>query len=187
MQAGFSTADKISDVSGRGVGLDVVRSSIEALRGRVEIDSKEGKGSRFSIFLPLTLAIIDGMLVKSEGETFIIPTLSIVESFRPPKEILHTVQGEGEFVNLRTELLPIVRLNRVLEIGSSMPDPSESILVCVENDGGRFAILVDELLGRQQVVIKTLGKMFSHLEEVSGGAVLGNGEIALILNVDGLH
>lgn len=187
MQAGFSTADKISDVSGRGVGLDVVRSSIEALRGRVEIDSKEGKGSRFSIFLPLTLAIIDGMLVKSEGETFIIPTLSIVESFRPPKEILHTVQGEGEFVNLRTELLPIVRLNRALEIGSSMPDPSESILVCVENDGGRFAILIDELLGRQQVVIKTLGKMFSHLEEVSGGAVLGNGEIALILNVDGLH
>lgn len=187
LQPGFSTAKEISDVSGRGVGLDVVRSSIEALRGRLEIDSSEGQGSRFTILLPLTLAIIDGMFVKSAGETFIIPTLSIVESFRPPREILHVVQGEGEFVNLREELLPIIRLNRVLELDEAMPEASESILVCVEGERGRVAILVDELVGRSQVVIKTLGKMFAHLQEISGGAVLGNGEIALIVNVDGLR
>ncbi len=187
MQAGFSTADKISDISGRGVGLDVVRSSIEALRGKVEIESKLDKGSKFCILLPLTLAIIDGMLVKSSGETFIIPTLSIVESFRPHEDIVHTAQGQGEFVNLRDELLPIVRLNRILELDNNNPKVCESTLVCAENENGRFAILVDELVGRQQVVIKTLGKTLSHLKEVSGGAVLGNGEIALILNVEGLY
>lgn len=187
MQAGFSTADKISDISGRGVGLDVVRTSIENLRGKVEIDSTPGEGSKFCIYLPLTLAIIDGMLVKSAGETYIIPTLSIVESFRPTKEIVHIAQGKGEFVNLREELLPIVRLNQVLELDDKKPDPWESTLVCAENEKGRFAILIDELIGRQQVVIKTLGKTLSHLNEVSGGAVLGNGDIALILNVEGLY
>lgn len=187
MQAGFSTADKISDISGRGVGLDVVRNSIEELRGKVEIDSKVGIGTKFCILLPLTLAIIDGMLVKSSGETFIIPTLSIIESFRPHKEIVHTAQGEGEFVNLREELLPIIRLNRILELDDNNPKAWESTLVCAENENGRFAILVDELVGRQQVVIKTLGKTLSHLKEVSGGAVLGNGQIALILNVEGLY
>ena len=187
LQAGFSTAQKVSDVSGRGVGLDVVRSSIETLRGRIEIDSVEGRGSRFSIFLPLTLAIIDGMLVRSAGETFIIPTLSIIESFRPPGEILHVVQGEGEFVDLRQELLPIVRLNEILQISGESPEADESILVCVESEEGKFAILVDELLGRQQVVIKPLGKLFSHLAEFSGGAVLGNGEVALIVNIEGLR
>lgn len=187
MQPGFSTADVISDISGRGVGLDVVRTSIENLRGKIEIESEIGKGSSFAIYLPLTLAIIDGMLVRSSGETFIIPTLSIIESFRPTKEIVHTAQGKGEFVNLREELLPIVRLNSVLELDDKMPDPSESTLVCAENEKGRFAILVDELVGRQQVVIKSLGKTLAHLKEVSGGAVLGNGDIALILNVEGLH
>ncbi len=187
MQPGFSTADKISDISGRGVGLDVVRTSIEGLRGKIEIDSKAGKGTKFSIYLPLTLAIIDGMLVKSGGEIFIIPTLSILESFRPSDDIVHTAQGKGEFVKLRQELLPIVRLNDILELDNKRPKPSECTLVCAENDKGRFAILVDELIGRQQVVIKTLGKTLAHLKEVSGGAVMGNGEIALILNVEGLY
>jgi len=187
MQAGFSTADKISDISGRGVGLDVVRSSIEELRGKIEIDSVPNQGSKFCILLPLTLAIIDGMLVKSGGEVYIIPTLSIIESFRPAKEIVHTAQGKGEFVNLRSELLPVVRLNQLLELDNNKPNIWESTLVCVENERGRFAILVDDLIGRQQVVIKTLGKTLSHLKEISGGAVLGNGEIALILNVDGLY
>ncbi len=186
MQPGFSTADKISDISGRGVGLDVVRTSIEELRGKIEIDSTPGKGSKFAILLPLTLAIIDGMLVKSGGEVYIIPTLSIVESFRPTKDIVHTAQGKGEFVNLRSELLPVIRLNRLLELDTQKPNIWESTLVCAENERGRFAILVDDLIGRQQVVIKTLGKTLSHLKEISGGAVLGNGEIALILNVDGL-
>ena len=157
------------------------------MRGKIEVESALGKGSKFTILLPLTLAIIDGMLVKSAGETFIIPTLSIIESFQPAPETVHTAQGKGEFVNLREELLPVVRLNRVLDLGDEMPEICESTLVCVENEKGRFTILVDELVGRQQVVIKTLGKALSKLKEVSGGAVLGNGEVALILNVEGLY
>lgn len=187
LQAGFSTAAKISDISGRGVGLDVVRSFIENMRGKIEIESKLGKGSTFRIMLPLTLAIIDGMLVRSSDETFIIPTLSIIESFRPDESIVHSAQGKGEFVNLRNELLPVVRLNQLLSLDDKRPAISDSTLVCAENEKGRFAVLVDELVGRQQVVIKPLGSSLTKLKEISGGAVMGNGEIALILNVEGLY
>lgn len=187
MQPGFSTAEKISDISGRGVGLDVVNTSIEKLLGKVEIESEMGKGTSFTILLPLTLAIIDGMLVKSADEIFIIPILSILESFRPSKKIVHTMKSKGEFVNLREEILPIVRLNEKLDLDQTKPNPWDSTLVCVENEKGKFAILVDELIGRQQVVIKPLGKALSRLKEISGGAVMGNGEIALILNVEELH
>jgi len=187
MNAGFSTAEKVTDLSGRGVGLDVVTSFIETMRGKVEINSSLGKGSSFKIMLPLTLAIIDGMLVKSSGEIMIIPTLSIVESFRPLKESIHTAKGKGEYVKLRDELLPIVRLNHILNISEDRVEISESTLVSVENKNGKFAILVDELIGRQQVVVKSLGKALAGIKEVTGGAVLGNGDIALILNVDELH
>lgn len=187
MQPGFSTADKISDISGRGVGLDVVNTAIEKLLGKVEIESEEGKGTKFTILLPLTLAIIDGMLVQSAGEIFIIPILSIIESFRPHREIVHTVNKKGEFVNLREQLLPIVRLNEKLELNDEKPNPWDSTLVCVESENGKFAILVDELIGRQQVVIKPLGKALSGLKEISGGAIMGNGEIALILNIEELQ
>ena len=186
MQAGFSTADTISDISGRGVGLDVVRSSIEKLHGKIEIDSKKGEGSVFTIWLPLTLAIIDGMLVKSAGDVFIIPTLSVIESFRPDPSIVHTAKGEGEFVTLRGEMIPVLRLNRILQINETLPVISESILICIESDTGKYALLIDELLGRQQVVIKPLGKALESLKGISGGAIMGNGEIALILNVDDL-
>lgn len=186
LQAGFSTAEKISDISGRGVGLDVVRNFIENMRGKIEIDSELGKGSVFRIMLPLTLAIIDGMLVKSSDEIFIIPTLSIIESFRPSKDIVHTAQGKGEFVNLREDILPVVRLANRLGLSDAMPKITESTLVCVENESGKFAILVDELIGRQQVVIKSLGKSMSQIREISGGAVMGNGEVALILDVEGI-
>jgi two-component system, chemotaxis family, sensor kinase CheA len=186
MQAGFSTADTISDISGRGVGLDVVRSSIEKLHGKIEIDSKKGEGSVFTIWLPLTLAIIDGMLVKSAGDVFIIPTLSVIESFRPDPSIVHTAKGEGEFVTLRGEMIPVLRLNRILQINEELPTISESILICIESDTGKYALLIDELIGRQQVVIKPLGKALESLEGISGGAIMGNGEIALILNVDDL-
>ncbi len=187
MKPGLSTADKISDISGRGVGLDVVNSSIEKLHGKVEIESIEGKGTKFIILLPLTLAIIDGMLVESAGEIFIIPILSILESFRPTKEIVHTIKGKGEFVNLREEILPIVRLNEKLELNNERTNAWDSTLVCVENEKGKFAVLVNELIGRQQVVIKPLGKALSKLKEISGGAVMGNGEIALILNIEELY
>jgi len=188
MQPGFSTAKVISDVSGRGVGLDVVKNSIEKLRGKVEVNSELGKGSTFSIILPLTLAIIDGMLVKSGDDIFIIPTLSVVESFVPSKEIVHMLKGKGEFVNLRGEQIPVIRLNEALSLGVERErEPIwESTLVCVESEKGRMAILVDALLGRQQVVIKTLGRSMAKIKEISGGAILGNGDIALILSIDGL-
>lgn len=187
MQPGFSTADVISDISGRGVGLDVVKTAIEAVRGKVDISSEEGKGTTFSIVLPLTLAIIDGMIVRCSDKIFIIPTLSITESFRPQEANVHSARGKEEFVQLRSDLLPIVRLNRVLELDECMPNPWESTLVCIENVRGKFALLVDELVGRQQVVIKTLGGFLAKTEGVSGGAVMGNGEIALILNVEELY
>lgn len=187
MQPGFSTAETISDLSGRGVGLDVVKTSIEKLRGKIEIDSKEGQGTTFSIILPLTLAIIDGMLVQTADEIYIIPTLSVVESFRPQREIVHLFKGKGEFVNLRGECIPIIRLSDVFDLNAKKIEAWDAILVCVETEAGRIAILVDELLGRQQVVIKTLGKSLSKLKEISGGAILGNGDIALILNVDELR
>ncbi len=187
MQPGFSTAKVISDVSGRGVGLDVVKNSIEKLRGKVEITSELGKGSTFSIILPLTLAIIDGILVKSGDDIFIIPTLSVVESFVPSKDIVHMLKGRGEFVNLRGEQIPVVRLDEALgQSGENKQPIWESTLVCVESERGRMAILVDALLGRQQVVIKTLGRSMAKIKEISGGAILGNGDIALILNIDGL-
>lgn len=186
MQAGFSTADQISDISGRGVGLDVVRSSIEKLQGKVEIDSTVGEGSVFTILLPLTLAIIDGMIVKSAGDMFIVPTLSVVESFIPQKDIVHTARGKGEFVDLRGEMIPVVRLNEVLSINDSRPLIWESTLLCVESEDGKYALLIDDLVGRQQVVIKTLGKALSKLRGVSGGAIMGNGDIALILNIEDL-
>lgn len=187
MQPGFSTAEAISDLSGRGVGLDVVKTSIEKLRGKIEIESVEGTGTTFSMVLPLTLAIIDGMLVEAAGEIYIIPTLSVVESFRPEKEIVHSFKDKGEFVSLRGQYLPIIRLSDVFELPVSRTEPWEGILVCVETESGRIAIMVDDLVGRQQVVIKPLGKALARLKEISGGAILGSGDIALILNVDELR
>jgi len=186
MQAGFSTADQISDISGRGVGLDVVRNAIENLNGKVEIHSKLSSGSTFTILLPLTLAIIDGMSVRSEQDTYIIPTLSILESFIPKKQIVYTFKKEGEFVDLRGEMLPIVRLNQLLELEGSKPDIWESTLICIENDKGKFALLVDDIIGRQQVVIKSLDPLLAKVKELAGSAILGNGEVALILNTEAL-
>ncbi|MFY9142458.1 chemotaxis protein CheA [Sulfuricurvum sp.] len=187
MQPGFSTADTISDLSGRGVGLDVVKTSIEKLRGKIEIESREGEGTTFSMVLPLTLAIIDGMLVQTAGEIYIIPTLSVVESFRPDREIVHAMKEKGEFVSLRGQHIPVIRLSDVFDLPTEHIEPWDGILVCVETEAGRIAIMVDELVGRQQVVIKPLGKSLAKLKEISGGAILGSGDIALILNVDELR
>lgn len=188
MQAGFSTAEAISDLSGRGVGLDVVRSSVEQLRGKVEIQSMAQQGTTFSLQLPLTLAIIDGMLVRCAHETFIIPTLSILESFQPSNDSVFTYQGKGEFVKLREEILPIVRLDEVLNIRAAKRlKAAEATLVHVENDNGHFALLVDELISRQQVVIKPIGEGSIRVPQVSGAAVMGNGMVSLILNVEGLY
>ncbi|MCK9257340.1 MAG: chemotaxis protein CheA [Sulfurospirillaceae bacterium] len=186
MQAGFSTAAQISDVSGRGVGLDVVRSSIEKLNGKVEISSTKDEGTVFTILLPLTLAIIDGMLVKCENDTYIIPTLSVLESFIPKKENVHTFKNEGEFIDLRGNMIPIVRLAKILNTQTKTVSPTESTLVCIESEKGRYALLIDDLIGRQQVVIKPLGYALSSIKEFSGSAIMGNGDIALILNTEEL-
>lgn len=183
---GFSTADKVTNVSGRGVGMDVVRTNVEALRGTVEIASKQGGGSAFSIRLPLTLAIIDGMVIRTGSERFILPIIAITETFRPKAEDISTVQGRAELVMLRGDLIPLCRLGYAFGIETAETEVTDSILVVIESKGRRIALMVDELLGQQQVVIKTLGSMFGRVKGVSGGAVLGDGRISLILDVEGL-
>ncbi len=183
---GFSTADKVTDVSGRGVGMDVVRTNIEALRGTIGINSRPGGGSTFSFRLPLTLAIIDGMVIRVGSERFILPIIAITETFRPRPEDITTVQGVSELVMLRGSLLPVCRLGHRLGVADAGTELTESILVVVESKERRLALVVDELLGQQQVVIKSLGKLFGHVDGVNGGAILGDGRVRLILDVEGL-
>jgi two-component system, chemotaxis family, sensor kinase CheA len=181
-QPGFSTADKVTDVSGRGVGMDVVKRNIGNLRGRIEIVSEEGKGTTFYIRLPLTLAIIDGVVVKISDEKFIIPTLSIIETIRAKEEQLSTVIGKGEIFNIRGELLPLFRLHRLFSLEGAKEKPTDGLIVVVNGDGGNCALLVDDLLGKQQVVIKSLDQTFKKLEGISGAAIMGDGRVALILD-----
>lgn len=185
-QPGFSTAERVTDISGRGVGMDVVRKNIEKLRGRVDIQSKEGWGTSISVILPLTLAIIDGMVVQVGCEKYIIPTLSIKESYRPGREEIITVQNKGEMCHMRGSLLPVVRLSNLFHIEPVHRNPWEALLVVVEEDGMQSCIMIDELIGQQQVVIKSLGDTFKSTKGVSGGAILGDGKVGLILDVRGL-
>ncbi|MFC1464433.1 MAG: chemotaxis protein CheA [Candidatus Brachytrichaceae bacterium NZ_4S206] len=184
--AGLSTAEKVTDISGRGVGMDVVKRNIEALRGRVEITTEPGKGSTFTIRLPLTLAVIDGMIVKVGSQKYIIPITSIEQSLRPTAEQISTVYGRGEMCMVRGSLLPIVRLHRAFNVEPKSQDPTEALVVIVHDNDRRACLMVDELLGQQQVVIKSLGEKIGRLPGVSGGAVLGDGNVSLILDVAGL-
>ena len=186
---GFSTAEKVTEFSGRGVGMDVVRRNLEALRGRVEIQSTQGKGSTFTIRLPLTLAVIDGLVVMVGTQKYILPIASIEQSLRPTKEMLSSVQGRGEMCMVRGELLPIVRLHRLFGVEPRSTDPTQALVVIVQDGADRCCILVDELLGQEQVVIKSLGMHGETCEDtrgLSGGAVLGDGNVSLILDVPGL-
>jgi len=183
---GFSTADKVTEVSGRGVGMDVVRRNIESLRGKVEIKSSPGQGSTIRMRLPLTMAIIDGMVVGVGEDRFVLPTLSIVQSFRPREGDVQTVVGRGEMVSVRGALLPIYRLSEILNIAGGMTDPTQALLIVIESHDMRFTLMVDEILYQQQVVIKSLGQGIGNLPGVSGGAILGDGRVALILDVAGL-
>ncbi len=180
---GFSTADAVTDISGRGVGMDVVRRNVEAMRGRIEIDSRPGQGTRFIIRLPLTLAITDGMLVRVGTERYIVPTVNIQVSFRPEPAARSTVAGRGEVVTLRGDVLPLVRLHRVFGIGGAEEDPSRALLMVVGDGTRRAALLVDELLGQQQLVAKSLGEGVGRVPGTSGGAILGDGRVGLILDV----
>ncbi len=182
---GFSTAEKVTDISGRGVGMDVVRRNIEALRGSVEIYSTPGEGSVFSMRLPLTMAIIDGMIVRIGTQRYVVPTLSIERSFRPLESDLTMVFGKGELVRVGEQHLAVHRLKHVFDIDEGVDALSEGLLLVLESGKRRACVFVDEILGQQQVVIKTLGARES-LRGVSGGAILGDGRVALIVDVGGL-
>jgi len=185
-EAGFSTAKKITDVSGRGVGMDVVRKNIESLRGKVEIRSEKGKGSVFTIILPLTLAIIEGMIVRAGIEKYIIPTLSVVASLHPKPGDISTVVNRGEMLSFQGELISLFRLSRFFKINGAEQDPTRAVIVVVEAGGQQIGLLVDELLGQQQVVIKSLSETFQGIEGISGGTIMPDGRVGLIINVDGL-
>ncbi len=184
--AGFSTAEKVTDISGRGVGMDVVRRNIEKLRGKIEIESTPGQGSTFSIHLPLTLAIIDGLIVGLGGERYILPTLSVRESFRPTADMISTVHERGELVNVRGRLIPLLRLHELLGLPGATTDPTQGILILVESDYRCRCVLVDQLIGKQEVVIKSLADIFKRKPGLAGAAILGDGRVGLILDVAGL-
>lgn len=180
---GFSTAKKVTDVSGRGVGMDVVKKNIEALRGSVELTSEKGRGTVVSMRLPLTLAIIDGLIIVVGHERYIVPTLSVVESLRPRPDDIHTVSGRGELLNLRGELIPLFRISRLFHIMDAIEEPTQALSMIVEDQGKRVALVVDSLIGQQQVVIKNLGHALGRVRGVSGGAVMSDGTVGLILDV----
>ena len=186
-QAGFSTAKEITDVSGRGVGMDVVRKNITSLGGAVEIQSEYGKGSTFTIRLPLTLAILDGQTVIVGDEIYIIPLVSIVESIQISSDMINKVAGKGETFKLRDEYIPIVRLSSVFGIeNAKAKELEDGLLVVVEADRKPCGLFIDDLLGQQQVVIKSLEQNYHRVDGVSGATILGDGSVALILDIPGL-
>ena len=186
-QPGFSTAEQVSDVSGRGVGMDVVRRNINELGGAIEIESTPGKGSAIIIRLPLTLAILDGQTIRIGKETYIVPLVSIVESIQIQESMLNTVVGRGETFTLREEYLPVVRMQEVFGIEDhDAKRLTDGILVVVEGEGRKCGLFVDDLLGQQQVVIKSLEANYRKVEGISGATILGDGSVALILDIPGL-
>jgi two-component system chemotaxis sensor kinase CheA len=185
-EAGFSTAEAVTDVSGRGVGMDVVKRNIAELGGRVEIDSAEGYGTRTTIRLPLTLAILDGLSVSVGGQTFIAPLGSIVESLQVYADDLKSVSGEGHLLRVRGEYLPLVSLHKVFNIDNAVTDFTKGIVVIIESEGKKTALMVDELLGQHQVVIKSLESNFRKVRGISGATIMGDGKVALILDVQAL-
>jgi len=183
---GFSLASKVTDLSGRGVGMDVVRRNIERLRGTIEIDSAEGRGTTFTIGLPLTLAIIEGLLVQVGDQRFVVPTLSVRESFRPLPSMMSVVQGRGEMVSVRGTLTPLLRLANHLHIPGAVTDPTQGIVMVLEAGQECRCVLVDALVGKQEVVIKSLGETFQDQQEFAGAAILGDGRVGLILDITSL-
>jgi two-component system chemotaxis sensor kinase CheA len=183
---GFTTSEEAGDLSGRGVGMDVVKTNIESLRGVVEISTAENAGTTFLIKLPLTLAIIEGMLLRSGGSVYIVPLLSIIECIQPEKEDIERFEGKGELVHFRGRYVPLVRLYDYFGTKADCENPWETIVVIVESGNDTIGIMVDELLGQQQIVIKTLSGNITKTRAVSGAAILGDGKVALILDIHGL-
>jgi two-component system chemotaxis sensor kinase CheA len=183
---GFSTAAAVTDLSGRGVGMDVVRGNISKLRGRIEVSSDLGVGTTFTIFLPLTLAIIDGMVVGVGDHRYVIPTLAVRESFRPTTDMISTVLDHGKLVRKRNQLIPLIHLGELLGISYRYPDATEGIVILVESGTVQRCIVVDTLIGKSEVVIKDLGPAFEGQTAMSGAAIMGDGRVALILDVDAI-
>ena len=182
-EPGFSTAEQVTGLSGRGVGMDVVRRGLESIRGTVEVESVPGQGTAFTLTVPLTLAIIEGLIVGVGGHRYILPTLSVRESFRPAPQAVVTVMGRGEAIEVRGRLTPLVRLGRLLDAPSPHREPGDGIVILVEAGPERRCLLVDELLGKQEVVIKSLGELFESRTCFAGAAILGDGQVGLILDV----
>ena len=183
---GFSTAIAITDVSGRGVGMDVVKKNIEGIGGRVEVTSRKGKGCTVAIRLPLTLAILDGLSVAVGEQIYIIPLGFIIESFRPKAGDINEISGQGKLIQVRGEYLPMITLHKVFNIKPNVIDPCEGILVLLETEGKKVALFVDELVGQHQVVIKSLETNYHKVDGVSGATIMGDGRVAMIMDVSSL-
>ena len=181
-EPGFSTAQTVTDISGRGVGMDVVRKNIETLGGQVEISSQPGQGSIFKMRFPLTLAIIDGMIVQVESQNFIIPTVSIVRSIKPQSNDIITVHHRGEMLSLQQKLIPLYRIASIYNIEAAPENQDRSLVMVVEDAEGQSGLLIDKVVGRQQVVVKTLGETLKDIPGISGGAIMPDGRIGLILD-----
>jgi two-component system chemotaxis sensor kinase CheA len=183
---GFSTAEKVTDISGRGVGMDVVRQNVNRLRGKIDVQSTSGQGSRFTLTLPLTLAIIEGLVVGLGADRYIIPSLSVRESFRPTREMICTVHERGEMVQVRGRLIPLLRLHELFGVSGATTEPSQAIVIVVEAGRELRCLLVDRLIGKQEVVIKSLGELLKRHEALAGATILGDGRVGLILDVGAL-
>ncbi|MFP4495792.1 MAG: chemotaxis protein CheA [Halochromatium sp.] len=185
--AGFSTAKEVTDVSGRGVGMDVVKRNIQSLGGHVQIMSTPGQGTTIRIVLPLTLAILDGMSIKVGDEVFILPLSTVLQSLQPTKDELYEMAGQDLVLRVRDEYLPVVAVHEAMDVANAQTDPLRSIAVIVQGEGRRYALLVDELIGQQQVVVKNLETNYRKVPGVSAATILGDGSVALILDIPGLH
>jgi two-component system chemotaxis sensor kinase CheA len=184
---GFSTASSVTNISGRGVGMDVVKRSIEELGGRVVLTSQEGQGSCFTLMLPLTLAVLDGMVVSVGDQMYIIPLLNIVETMQPSQTQSHHRIGPSDVIHIRGEDLIILRLQDLFDIEATPPPSNESIVVIVETDKNeKLGLIVDRIIGQQQVVIKSIEANYQQIGGISASTILGNGRVALILDVSGL-
>jgi two-component system chemotaxis sensor kinase CheA len=183
---GFSTAAVITDVSGRGVGMDVVKRNIEGLGGRVEIASKSGEGSTITIRLPLTLAILDGLSIAVGDQIYIVPLSFIIESLQPKAEDIKEISGQGQVIHVRGEYLPLIALHKVFGITPRVANPAEGILVLLEAEGKKVALFVDDLVGQHQVVIKSLETNYRKVVGVSGATIMGDGRVAMIMDVGAL-
>jgi two-component system chemotaxis sensor kinase CheA len=182
-EPGFSTAERVTDVSGRGVGMDVVRKHIHKLRGRIDITSVTGAGTTFLLKLPLTLAIIDGLIVVTGKERFIVPIFAVREMFKPAPEMVFSVEGRNEMALVRERLLPVIRLADRMGIKSRAVEACDGLMIVGETEERQFCLLVDELAGKQEVVIKSLGATFQGVRGIAGGAILGDGRVGLILDL----